>query len=227
MDHFIATSAQVKPNHMKIGFFLMGCSIFCFTLSLLRVFFTGYHTFLFLNWNLFLAFIPWLCSSISIQLQTRKWGKFLVIPTLLVWLLFFPNAPYILTDLFHIKYNSTAAPIWFDTTLILAFAWTGLIYGISSLSNIAFIIGKYISQKWSSVIITTMLFITAFGVYLGRYLRWNSWDIVHQPSLLFSDISDRFVHPFSHPRTWGMTIMLGVLLNMMYWGVKLLKNRED
>jgi uncharacterized membrane protein len=80
-------------------------------------------------------------------------------------------------------------------------------------------------NKTTSALITLFLFMSGFGIYLGRYLRWNSWDIISNPLGLFNDIIERFINPIHHPRTWGMTILMGILLNMMYYSLKILKEK--
>jgi uncharacterized membrane protein len=74
------------------------------------------------------------------------------------------------------------------------------------------------------VVITLLLFISSFGVYIGRYLRWNSWDVVDDPYPLFRDIAVRVLDPMDHPRAWGLTLLLGVLLNMVFWTIKGIKH---
>ena len=180
--------------------------------------------FLFLNWNLFLAFIPWALSSLVMLKPEIQNKKRTIVLLLFFWLLFFPNAPYILTDLFHLNANSSM-PIWFDLILILSFAWVGLVFGMLSLWDIEKLMMKRMSSTWTSILSTAFLFLSSFGIYLGRYLRWNSWDIVHNPSGIIYDVGDRFLHPFDHPRTWGVTIFMGIFLNMVYWSLKLMKKR--
>jgi uncharacterized membrane protein len=70
------------------------------------------------------------------------------------------------------------------------------------------------------------LFLGSFGIYLGRYLRWNSWDIINKPFQLMYDIGDRLINPFSHSRTWGMTLLFGLFLNILYFSFRLIKNRK-
>lgn len=204
---------------MTILLVLMSC--FCFAMSIARVKITGTPVFLFLNWNLFLAFIPWLISSIMVV--RRVDNKLLLTGLALLWLLFFPNSPYILTDLFHLHAQSSV-PVWFDLVLILSFAWTGLMYGFISLMDIETLLRQYISRERMLLLSAGALFLAGFGIYLGRFLRWNSWDVLHHPLGLLSDIADRFADPTGHPRTWGVTIMMGILLNMMYFSLKLLKD---
>ncbi|HTF82171.1 MAG TPA: DUF1361 domain-containing protein, partial [Cytophagales bacterium] len=106
--------------------FLSVLTTFCICLSFYRWSHTGSMALVFLNWNLFLAMVPWAISTLLFMKPSLRESKLLVAASLLAWLLFFPNAPYILTDLFHIKAR-TSMPIWYDLILILSFAWTGLL----------------------------------------------------------------------------------------------------
>jgi uncharacterized membrane protein len=101
-----------KTRRLHITILLFLFSIFCFHLFVFRVIYTGSLEFRFLNWNLFLAFIPWFLSSVII-LKDLQSNKLLLTFLILVWVLFFPNSPYILTDLFHLG-TSSRAPVWFD-----------------------------------------------------------------------------------------------------------------
>lgn len=178
--------------------------------------------YLFLNWNLFLAIIPWMITTLLVLQPKLHGAKILLFGLLAVWLLFFPNAPYILTDLFHLSTKSKA-PVWFDTVLVLSFAWTGLSFGLISLMDIEGLLRKNFRPIFTKTVIVILLLVASFGIYLGRYLRWNSWDIIDQPVAIMSDIGGRIADPFSHPRTWGVTIFYGALLNMIYWTIALIK----
>lgn len=215
-----------EQNRLSETVFLMLISLFCFASSIFRFVYSDTKLFLFLNWNLFLAFLPWLFTSIVIIKSSLKSKKIVIIVLLCFWLLFFPNAPYILTDLFHLRLQ-TSMPIWFDLVLILSFAWTGLLFGFLSLWDIESILGTFIkNKKIISAISVFLLFLGSFGIYIGRYLRWNSWDIISEPFKLMYDIGDRIVNPFSHPRMWGMTIFMGIFLNILYWSFKLIRKRK-
>jgi uncharacterized membrane protein len=116
-------------------------------------------------------------------------------------------------------------PLWFDLLLILSFAWTSLLFGFLSLWDLEFILYQKIKSPLVSLVSAALLFIGSFGVYLGRYLRWNSWDIITHPLLVFSDIGKRFVNPLEYQDTWGMTLFMGLFLNMLYWSFRLIKKR--
>ena len=214
-----------ERNRFNETLFMGTISLLCFSFSIFRFIYTDTKVFLFLNWNLFLAFVPWAVTSITILKPNIQSYKITIIILLAVWLLFFPNAPYILTDLFHLRLKSSM-PKWFDLILILSFAWTGLVFGFLSLWDIEKILTKSLSQIWISIISISLLFIGSFGIYLGRFLRWNSWDIIGEPFNLLYDITDRLINPFDHPRTWGVTIFMGIFLNMIYWTFRMVKKRE-
>lgn len=210
--------------------FLGMVTLLCFGLSVFRFSYTGSKVFLFLNWNLFLACIPWLLTSFVTVTPKISKNNFILVFLLLVWLVFFPNAPYILTDLFHLRLK-TSMPVWFDLILILSFAWVGLLFGFLSLWDIEQLIKTKTKDKISSLWITSttvlFLFLSAFGIYMGRYLRWNTWDIIHQPFAIFNDISLRFTNPTEHPRTWGMTILMGIFLNILYFSFRFIRERKN
>jgi uncharacterized membrane protein len=210
-------------GRLKITILLVVMTLFSFGISITRYFITDSKLFLFLNWNLFLAFIPWMISTILIYKNTNRKSSLILLIT--SWLLFFPNSPYILTDLFHLRLH-TSAPMWFDLIVILSFAWTGLIYGFISLLDIETLLKRYINGKIITIISVIFLFLASFGIYLGRFLRWNSWDIISNPFGLFNDVFERIINPFDHPRTWGLTILMGILLNMMYFSLKFIKEQK-
>jgi len=214
-----------NANRLNEVLFMGGLSLFCFLLTILRYSYSDTKAFLFLNWNLFLAFIPWLLTTwVIIQPKIQQY-KIVVGLIICFWLLFFPNAPYILTDLFHLRLK-LSMPVWFDLVLILSFAWTGILFGFLSLWDIERVLSKFLKRKYISTISIFLLFLSSFGVYLGRYLRWNSWDIIQNPFELAFDISDRFLNPFAHSRTWGMTIFMGLFLGILYFSFKFIKKRE-
>ena len=216
-----------EKNRLNETIFMFALVLFCFGFSTFRYVYSETKTFLFLNWNLFLAFIPWALTSIAVIKPVLCKSKITIFILLGLWLLFFPNAPYILTDLFHLRLKGLSMPIWFDLALILSFAWTGLMFGFLSLLDIEAITGKYIKPVYTILLSILLLFIGSFGVYIGRYLRWNSWDIITEPFKLIYDIGDRIINPFEHTRTWGMTITMGIFLSIVYLSFRLIRKRNN
>lgn len=213
---------KLKCNkRFEITLLLILMTLFCFSLSLFRYYISETKVFLFLNWNLFLAWIPFFISSFLVIFKIRS--KLSLAVAITVWILFFPNSPYILTDLFHLR-SRNAVPIWYDLVVILSYAWTGLFCGFISLLDIEKLLSDYFKKPTINIITVLFLFLTSFGVYLGRFLRWNSWDVLSNPFGLFNDVLVRIVYPMDYTKTWGVTVLMGVMLNFMYLIMKSIRN---
>ena len=176
-----------------------------------RIAYTHRPYYIFLMWNLFLALIPFVFMEIGRTLYDKKkilwasWGFFLLS------LLFLPNSPYIITDLFHLRPRHSV-PFWYDTLMIFSFALTGVIFFFTTLKSMYRFLRNFFPPLVSQLSISLIIYLCAFGVYLGRYLRFNSWDILTHPGYLFSQIFDRVLFPMDHPKTWAMTLVYGTLL---------------
>lgn len=186
---------------------------FSFALLVARSYYSGTTYFSFLVWNLFLAFIPFALSSFIKLKKNLPLPFFLVLA--FIWLLFFPNAPYILTDLFHLR-TRPGSPLWFDLVVILSFAWNGLLLGFVSLADMQKEVKERFGPLSSSLFAVLSLFLGSFGIYLGRFLRWNSWDLLTQPLKLLQDIWIRFANPLDHPGAWGVTLIFSIFLGLCY-----------
>ncbi len=162
-------------------------SLFCATLVIIRIIKTEQLSFIFMFWNLFLAFIPLTISNYVLKLKGEI-SNIKLITIMGIWLLFLPNAPYMITDLFHL-HERESLPIWFDLLLILMFAITGLYLFYISI-NQAIAIVKYQFPKLHNPFFLTLLFlIVSYGVYIGRFLRLNSWDVVNPIGLIETCLS--------------------------------------
>lgn len=174
-------------------------------------------TYLFLIWNLFLAWIPyWI--SMALEYLPKKWMD---VPMLLAWLVFLPNAPYIVTDLLHVGYHPPV-PIWYDTMLIFSFAWTGLLLGYLSLLDVQKYLEKNVGRNWSAVLVWSAIILCAFGVYLGRYQRWNTWDILTQPYQLFMEIMAVLFYPGNYLGSLGLAVIMAGVLGIGFLTIKTL-----
>lgn len=193
-------------NSKKINNLIIILCIYAISLTVFRVKVTDSGFYLFLIWNLFLAIIPFLITNYLKQ-QTNRFLLYMLFP---FWLLFLPNAPYIITDLFHLE-KGTLMPIWFDLLLIISFAICGMLLFFTSLNDMFNILTKYFSKKTVWFVTIVSLFLSGFGIYLGRFLRWNSWEILNKPLLLFRDIWNPIMHPIQYSRTWGITFGFGFL----------------
>ncbi len=185
-----------------------------FTLLLLMVRITKTSSFfyLFLVWNLFLACIPYVITILLAHFDSKGllfWFGFFV------WLVFLPNAPYILTDIQHIRL-STLQSVWFDVLLILSFAFNGMVIGFASLQIMQKLLRERLSKQTTNMITYIILLLCGFGIYLGRVLRWNSWDIIQNPTGILSDILKRILFPIQHINTWTFTVGFGGFLIITY-----------
>jgi uncharacterized membrane protein len=145
---------------------------------LARVIYTNDIYYVFLLWNLFLAVVPLIISN-RIYRKHRNYGIGIFV-LLLLWLLFLPNAPYIITDLVHL-YHRPPVPYWFDMCLVLLSAFNGLLVGFLSINQIEKIIRMYRLGRYMNIMRALIFFAMSYGVYLGRYLRFNSWDPFIKP----------------------------------------------
>jgi len=188
--------------------------LFSISLLVIRDIGAGSPFFTFLIWNLFLACIPY---AITTLLSFRSIGenRFLFLIGFMLWLAFIPNAPYILTDLQHIRLSNRQF-IWFDVLLILSFAINGLIIGFVSLRSMQKLLQTWFSKRTVTILIHSILLLCGFGIYLGRVLRWNSWDILKHPLDILGDIFQRFLFPLRHMDTWGFTLGFGCFLIITY-----------
>ena len=189
--------------------------LFCVALVAIRVLNTDTYTYAFLIWNLFLGVIPFLLSKLAVVMfqKGRRLGTTMLV---LICILFLPNAPYIITDLFHLHWNRSA-PLWFDSVMIFSFALTGLISFFSALANLEQISRQLMRPPYRVVMTVLVIFASAFGMYLGRYLRFNSWDIISNPLHILSEIAQRILCPLEHTQAWSMTLVYGLFLTVLYF----------
>ncbi|MEP7341850.1 MAG: DUF1361 domain-containing protein [Acidobacteriota bacterium] len=170
-----------------------------------------------LVWNLFLAWLPTLGAFAAYNLNhwpTRlRW--LLVIGFALLWLLFLPNAPYLVTDIIHLKQNS-GVPLWYDLITLVTFAWTGSFLGLVSLYLMQELVRRMMGRVASWVFVVGVLMLNGFGVYFGRFLRWNSWDAVFRPASLLNDLVDGLLHPFEHLQTLAFAGLFTLLFSAVY-----------
>lgn len=174
-----------------------------------RMVYSGQITFVFLLWNLFLAWLPLVFAWILVR------APHTAVISGPLWLLFLPNAPYIVTDLIHLRLH-TMVPIWYDTMMLFTFALTGLLLGLVSLYLVHVQVERRLGQLPGWLFVALVLSLSSYGVYIGRFLRWNSWDIFTQPLTLFNDMLHSLVAPELFLRTWTMTALLTCVLAFAY-----------
>jgi uncharacterized membrane protein len=181
-----------------------------------RVYRSQEITYGFLVWNLVLAWIPYLCSLWVGHLHRRhprRWGLLLLLG--LSWLVFFPNAPYIVTDFGHLQARPLV-PMWYDIGMLAAFALTGLFLAVFSLRIIHELVRQHLGPILGWLFVGTVVGLSGMGVYLGRFLRWNSWDLFLHPHGVLTDVSTRLADPLGHPQAMGVTCLFAAMLFVCY-----------
>ena len=168
-----------------------------------------------LLWNLLLAWIPLGLALLLYDRHVRRAGLATLAGLGLLWLLFFPNAPYILTDFKHLA-GSTGEKFLFDAVLTATAASTGLLLGFVSLYLLHAIVRRGVGVGWGWVFVFFALGLGSFGVYLGRVLRWNSWDVFVRPGSVAGDLGRALVDPLAHPRPIGITLLFTSFLAAGY-----------
>ena len=175
----------LKRNKYKLAVFgLMAvASIMCVLMLAARMSYSDSGRYTGLVWNLFLAWIPFVLSYTAYVLSWRRYLLYLLIPvTVFLWLLFFPNALYILTDLQHLGQGRANVPVWYDVVVLIWFSWTGLLLGIVSLFLMQEIVRREFGRWVGWAFVASVAALSSTGVYMGRFLRWNSWDIFFHPA---------------------------------------------
>ncbi len=211
---------------MKINTFfnrwVFCCLFFIAALLLVRIAYSGNIRLLFLGWNLLLACIPYILSEFFKYAHNKPaWKKLLLF---ICWLLFFPNALYIVTDIIHLE-AIPGVPLWFDALLLFTASFAGLALAFASLLNAEIFISKYLSKKYVPAAVLLLLFAGSFGVFLGRFQRWNSWDVVTTPVLLAKDIAGKLVNPAACTRSWGIVFFLMLVYSICWYFLKAFSSR--
>jgi uncharacterized membrane protein len=174
-----------SQNKYRLMMFLLlaGATIFSVAIWRVRSDYSGSGRYRFLIWNLFLAWIPFIISYFTYTASIhRKWISIFIPVAAFVWLIFFPNAPYILTDFQHLAIRSSNLPLWYDVMMLLWFAFTGLLLGMVSLFLMQEIIRREFGRWAGWAFVTLVAGLSSAGVYMGRFLHWNSWDILRNPT---------------------------------------------
>jgi uncharacterized membrane protein len=169
-----------------------------------------------LLWNLFLAWIPLVAALFVYDRHRRGARRGVLLGGGAVWLLFFPNAPYLVTNLKELVEWTGAAPLWFDIVVVSTTAWAGLLLGFVSLYLIQSVVRAALGAAAAWSVVLASIALGSFGIYLGRFERWNSWDLFTRPRLLLADVWHHLLDPATHPRTIAVTLLFTAFLTVAY-----------
>ncbi|MDQ0724866.1 putative membrane protein [Paenibacillus sp. W4I10] len=165
---------------------------------------TDTNMYRFLSWDMFLAWVPFIISSCIRYIFHKKVTTTSVICMWLmcaVWLFFLPNAAYLFTEILHsFRYFDAQGEVrfwvnidfWYGLTLTFAVAIIGLLLSTCSIIQIHGMLNQLINKYISMMVVGVILLLSSIGVYIGRFNRWNSWDILSRPWKIFVDLVNDF-----------------------------------
>ncbi|MDX1417760.1 MAG: DUF1361 domain-containing protein [Candidatus Promineifilaceae bacterium] len=195
---------------------LICISLFSVAMVVARILYSGRYTFINLNWNLFLAWLPILFAALAVRWRKRP---FLALTLAFLWLLFLPNAPYLVTDLIYLR-TRAPVPFLYDMIMLLSFAALGLFLGLVSLRMMQGLVCSRFGAAAGWIFVMSVLAVSGLGVYIGRVLRWNSWDLFVRPLPLLNDVRNEL----SEPQT---IVISGIMAVMMIGAYVLLTTALD
>lgn len=196
---------------------LLLATLLCLVFYLYRLYDMRSIGLTYLPWNLFLAWLPLGVMVILIRLlRTRRWSDWLPIAVTIVWVLFLPNSFYLVSDYIHLQ-NASNEVILYDAVMFTMFVFTGLLLGYASLYVFHTELRKRMPGTSAWRVIWLVVLLCSFAIYIGRDLRWNSWDILVSPAGLLFDISERFLRVGEYGTMLGTVMLFFALLGGMYY----------
>ena len=184
----------------------------------------------YLLWNLFLAWLPFIIVGRLVYiLKYKLWSSWEAIILSLLWLVFLPNSFYMITDFIHLETIPTNNVIYYAITFS-SIIYTAVVLGLISLYLVHMELNKRFNKRWSAILVGAILASSSAAIYIGRDLRWNSWDILTNPGGIIFDISDRLIHVSDYPTLLATAGLFFVLLSSMYFlawsGIRAIKHRS-
>jgi uncharacterized membrane protein len=196
---------------------LLGLSLCSGFLYLISARYYGAEPFWFLNWNLLLAWLPLLFAVMLVKyLKHQAWASFRAIGLSVLWLAFLPNSFYLITDFIHLGYADPSQILYY-VIMLASFSFSGLLLGFISLYLIHHELLKRLKDTEAHGWILLILLLCSFALYLGRYLRWSTWDIILHPIGVVFDVSDRIINPVAYGQTFQVTALFFVLISALYF----------
>jgi len=191
-------------------------ALFCIALTAYNIFVARIIYPAYLVWNLFLAFVPYVFSRYFAAVVEARHPRYVQVLVFVVWLAFFPNALYLVTDFVHL-YEQILLPVWFDIAIVFSYTWIAFFLAFLSLQTIEKTFAKLWTRRQAVGMVCAVLFLSSVGIYIGRYLRWNSWDVVVQPWNIIKDIVSVFGTSATAKDSLGMIVVFfGMFLGIYF-----------
>lgn len=202
--------------YQRLGAALLASNLVSALLFVIRVQQSHNIRYWFLLWNLLLAWVPLgLVLLLRERLKFYRWVSWQSIGLSFLWLAFLPNSFYLVSDLVHL-HSSGEVSIIFDAVMFMTFIFNGFIAGFASLYLIHGMLLQRFERSKVNGFIAGVLLLCSLAIYLGRDLRWNTWDIMVNPAGILFDVSERVINPSTHTEVFSTTALIFVLLASIY-----------
>jgi uncharacterized membrane protein len=207
----------IPARYQPLARALLLSNLVSVVLFAIRVFGADSFRFGFMFWNLLLGAVPLVLAICLLKsLVKRTWRSWQNVGLTILWLGFLPNSFYILTDYIHIHLTGEIN-ILFDVVLFFSCIFNAYVFGYWSLYLVHRELLRRLKPQQANLTVVAILFMCSFAIYLGRFQRWNSWDVIAHPFGLLFDISDRLANPVAHPQLITTTLTFFMLLGSIYW----------
>ncbi|MFO0920629.1 MAG: DUF1361 domain-containing protein [Candidatus Saccharimonadales bacterium] len=202
-----------------------GVSILLF---ILRVIDSGGFRYWFLLWNLLLAWLPLVFAlTLTLRLKTTRLKDTVNILLIILWLGFLPNSFYLVSDLIHLQITAEVS-VLYDAVLFMSFIMNGFISGYLSVYFVHTALIKRLGVQTAHYFIGFVFLLCGFAIYLGRVLRWNSWDLFLHPTSIAFDVSEQVVNQAAQSRASVTTLSFFILTGGMYLALwQLVRDRKN
>ncbi len=207
----------MSTNQKKYLTTLVISTICCVSLLLIRNAVVGNKDYNFLLWNLFLAIVPFIVAFL-LEIFYKKLNTLFLIVGGCLWILFYPNAPYMVSDLIHV--DKASSIVLYDTLIIFSLSILALFFGFYSLRLIYVIIKRKKNHKFALSVIGFCILLSSFGIYLGRILRLNSWDVFTKPIQTATIIFEHLFPITKNPTTYAVIILFSFVQFMVLYLVR-------
>ncbi len=199
---------------------LITFSLVAVLLIILVEFYSSDYAFNYFIWNLFLSWIPLLIAFRLVKvLRSKLWSSWEALAYSFIWLIFLPNSFYMISDLIHINEVPGSYTVLFAVAF-MAIIVSALINGFLSVYLVQAEFNKRVSIRTSETLITTLFVLSSYGIYIGRVLRWNSWDVFFNPTGVLYDLSNQVINFRSLGYTLMITFVFFIFLTSSYYLIK-------